>query len=347
MLYLNPSEKQRIGVRRQLEDIVKNFCERPPKTRMFITVDAEEDGWGDFRRSNYSVENIKKLPLLQAICDRYGARPTYLVNWAVLKDDQACRILKDLLGSGRCEVGTHCHPWHTPPFEEEINHINSMMCNLPPKLVEAKIGNLVALTQDRLQVQPTSFRAGRWGFGPHVAEALIEHGYRIDTSVCPAVDWRRDFGPDYSAAPDRPYRFNPMNILSPDTHGHLLEIPASMGFFQTKDNYLRILVNLLATPLLRRLHLIGVLERMGVMNFRWLSPEVSSTADMVTLSRALIAKGCPTLNLSFHSTSLLPGKSPYVRSQRELEAFLHRIQQVLEFAARNNIEFSGLSEYTC
>ena len=41
--------------------------------------------------------------------------------------------------------------------------------------------------------------------------------------------------------------------------------------------------------------------------------------------------GRKVFTLSFHSPSLAPGNTPYVRSQAELEAFLGRLQGYLDF----------------
>jgi hypothetical protein len=347
MLYADEETRQYSRISKKSGLSSGRLCDLPSETKLIITIDTEEDSWGDYRHEGNAVDNIARIPRLQALFDRYGAKPTYLVNWPVITDRRACQIFKEIHAAGGCEIGTHCHPWNTPPFEEDISGVNSMMCNLPAKLVNAKVANLAAATEERLHVRPTSFRAGRWGFGRYVAEALIEQGYAVDSSVCPTVDWRNEFGPDYSCAPDRPYRFNPDRILVPDVQGQLLEIPASMGFLQKQDTMLRKLIGVLTSPVSRRLHLNGILERIGLLNFRWLSPEVSSAADMITLSRALISKGCTVLNLSFHSTSLLPGLSPYVQSQSDLDHFLHRIEDVLAFAAGNHIKFSTLSDHTC
>lgn len=314
------------------------------KTKLIITIDTEEDNWGVYRSEGHTVRNISQVPRLQALFDRYGAKPTYLVNWPVIMDQAACRIFKEIKLSGRCEIGSHCHPWNTPPIEEALNPSNSMMCNLPERLVKAKMANLAAATSERLDVTPTSFRAGRWALGRFVAEALIENGYTVDSSVSPAVDWRDDFGPNYTTADIKPYRFSPEDMLTPNGNGPLLEIPASVGFYQHHDAVLRKLRHALITSSLSRLHLIGILERLRLMNFRWLSPELTSAADMIKLARAMIAKGCPILNLSFHSTTLMPGMSPYVRSDTDLDSFLLRIEKMLEFAVQNDIEFSTLTE---
>ena len=50
--------------------------------------------------------------------------------------------------------------------------------------------------------------------------------------------------------------------------------------------------------------------------------------------------------MSFHSTTLLPGKSPFVRNQQELELFLTNIEEFLLFAANEGMSFHRLSEAT-
>jgi hypothetical protein len=310
---------------------------------LVITIDTEEDCWGDFRSHANPVDNIGQIPMLQALFDHFGAVPTYLVNWPVIMDDGAAAILRGIHASGRCEIGSHCHPWNTPPFDESITNRNSMLCNLPSGLVKAKLSNLYNATADRLQVEPQSFRAGRWGFGQDVASGLIEAGYRVDSSVCPGVDWGGDFGPDYSNAPDTPYRFRADDILRPDRSGELLEVPATTSFLQRNLPLCRSLRRTLSKAPAKKFHLLGLLDRLKLLNFRWLSPELTSGADMIRLCRAMLERGSPTLNMSFHSTTLLPGKSPYVRSQEDLDVFLERIRAVLEFSVQNQVRFSALS----
>jgi len=50
-------------------------------TTVFISVDTEEDSWGDYQSRNLSTANAKRLPGFQRLCDRYGAVPTYLVDY--------------------------------------------------------------------------------------------------------------------------------------------------------------------------------------------------------------------------------------------------------------------------
>ena len=312
--------------------------------RFFITIDTEEDEWGDYRSYDYSVRNVIELLRVQEIFNRYGAVPTYLVTYPVVKNNQSRGILLDLLSKNRCEIGTHCHPWNTPPFKEEINEQHSMLCNLPYLLVLNKIEILHQEIKESLGVIPRCFRAGRWGFSPNVAKAIQSMGYQVDTSVTPFVDWDVYMGPDYRKAPRHIYRFNPDALLSIKQDGGLLEVPTTIGFLQRNFDFCHRLTEWMSGDMARHLHLRGILDRARFLNFRWLSPELSNGSDMVALAKTCLRRGCSHLNMSFHSTTLLPGKTPFVRTQEDLNSFLRDIEQVIKFAAANGLVFSALSD---
>src|SRR5262249_4702548 len=135
-------------------------------------------------------------------------------------DRTAAGILRSYQDAGTCQIGTHLHPWVNPPFEEEVGDFNSYPGNLPPALEEAKLRALTEVIQDAFGRRPIMYKAGRYGIGPSTAAILRRLGYRIDLSVVPHTDLRRQFGPDFRGAPDRPYWFA----------DDMLEIPLSRGF---------------------------------------------------------------------------------------------------------------------
>ncbi|SCX96992.1 polysaccharide deacetylase family protein [Desulfoluna spongiiphila] len=310
---------------------------------VYITIDTEEDSWDVYNATDNPVENLKRIPELQRLFDRYGAVPTYLINWPVATDDRAREILKGICDDGRCEIGTHCHPWNTPPYEEEISVENSMMCNLPEALVKKKMTRLHAAIEDRFNLTPACFRAGRWGFDEKVARTIDSLGYRIDTSISPFVDWAPYGGPDFSRGHTAAYRFHPDHPMASDPKGTLLEVPPTVGFYQKNGRSCYSLMEKLRKKPLSRLRLLGILDRLGLLNFRWLSPELSSGPEMVRLARQCIRFGHRYLNLSFHSTSMLPGKSPFVGSEKDLARFLADIEMFLDYAAGEGFVFSPLS----
>jgi len=310
-------------------------------TKFFITIDTEEDDSGESRSTGFSLESLRKLPRLQEIFDAHGAVPTYLITYPVAKDEGAQAFFLDQLAQQRCEIGAHCHPWNTPPFVEELNERHSMLCNLPYATVRSKIATLKEEIIKSLEVVPVCFRAGRWGFGPAVARAINELGFRVDTSVTPYVDWTASTGPDYRAAPTHAYRFSADDILSATPNGSLLEIPATIGFLQRHEAFGRRAIA--AHGIARRLRIRGLLDKARIVNLRWLSPEVSSARDMIALARRCLVQKCAYLNMSFHSTTLVPGKTPFVRTRQDLDLFFRRIEALIKYVATQGVAFSGLA----
>jgi len=311
--------------------------------RVFITIDTEEDLWDKWKQKDNPVENISRIPLLQGLFDRFKSIPTYLVNYAVVANRDSCNIIKKLYDKQCCEIGSHIHPWNTPPLEENITANNTMICNLPYKLAYDKIRKLHNEIKDRIGYEPQCFRAGRWGFGPTVASCIYELGYKIDTSVTPFCDWTNENGPDFTGAPTLPYRFNPSDILAVKPYGRLLEIPPTMGFFQRDFDRCAKWRKQILRSQLSRYHLLGIFDRLRILNFRKLSPEGSSGSDMIRLAKTFIKNGCCHLNMSFHSSSLLPGKSPYVRNELDLQKFLSNIEAFLKFVKDSGMAFAPLS----
>lgn len=310
---------------------------------LYITIDTEADLWAEYRAENNPVNNIAQLPVLQQLFDQYGAIPTYLVDWAVVSDDAACSTLRRIAIQGRCEIGMHCHPWNTPPFNEEPSVYNSMLCNLSPELVRDKLTNLHALISNRLNVQSVTFRAGRWGFSEDVARSLVELGYSVDTSVSPTLTWSEDHGPDFTSAIARPYRLDPSDIHREKPDGDLLEVPPTIGFWQKNHSRQLARQGRLSKGLSKRLHILGILDRLHLLNNRWLSPEQSSGSDMIKLARSTVREGHDVLNMCFHSNSLLPGATPFARDVAERDRLLDRIRVFLAFAVERGYRFAPLS----
>ena len=60
-----------------------------------------------------------------------------------------------------------------------------------------------------------------------------------------------------------------------------------------------------------------------------LSPEGHGLDDLLSLTRHALTRGEPFLVLSFHSPSLLPGCTPYVRSEGDRARFLETLDGCL------------------
>ncbi len=292
---------------------------------LLVVVDTEEEfDWDrDFSRESTSTRSIRAQARAHRLFDRYGLVPTYVVDYPVVADPEAVAFLRALKDQGRAEIGAHLHPWVTPPHDEPVDRRNSYHCNLPPQLERAKIETITAAIEQAFGERPTVFKAGRHGFGPHTAQVISELGYQVDCSQLPATSLRRDGGPDFRKVPAEPYWL--------DRPGGLLEIPLTIGFFGAAAAAGPRLSWLFDSPAAGRLHLPGLLSRTGLVTRSRLTPEGVTAAEQCRLIRALAAQGRRTFSLVYHSPSLEPGHTPYVRSEADLDHFLGRIEQVLEF----------------
>jgi hypothetical protein len=319
--------------------------------RVVLTIDTEEDDWGIFRHKGARVENIRLLPDLLRLWDRYGVRPTYFVNYPPLASREASEILRTLGEGSPCEMGVHCHPWNTPPLEAGSGRPASMMNCLSDDQNHAKLAKLAILFEDLFQQGPRAFRAGRWGFGPSVSRPLHRLGFTVDSSVTPLIDWGspllypdEECGPDYTHAPRQPYRFHPDHPFLPAEKGELVEIPTSVGFLRGPPGSSAALRGALERSFLARLRVVGLLDSLGVLARRWLSPETSSGRDMVGLAKALTRRGFRVLDVTFHSPTLLPGATPFVRTDADKQKFLRKLEQFLEFSVSEGFVFATASE---
>ena len=82
---------------------------------------------------------------------------------------------------------------------------------------------------------------------------------------------------------------------------------------------------------MRRLHVPGILSRLSAVRRVRLTPEGFSLPDLMAGTRALIAAGVRVLVFSFHSPSIAPGFTPYVRDRHDRDEFLSCINGFLKF----------------
>jgi hypothetical protein len=293
-----------------------------------VVVDTEEEfNWAaPFSRSNVGTTAIAAQMLAhEAVFDRLGIVPTYVIDWPVATTPAAVSVLKALMDEGRCDIGTHLHPWVNPPHLEEVNTYNSYTGNLPTELEFEKLRRLTQAITDNFERAPRVFKAGRYGVGQHTTSALQRLGYQVDASVVPHTSFTADGGPDFSAFDNQAYWFGPVDRP-------LLELPVSTGFC----GFLRglggaLYPRLTSSPLGQTLHLGGIAARTGALERIRLTPEGTDTAANQRLMRTLVRAGTQVLTLTYHSPSLAPGNTPYVRTAKELAGFLACIADCCDY----------------
>lgn len=306
---------------------------------LLIVVDTEEefDWTAPFSREARATASIPAQARAHEIYDRFGVVPTYVVDHPVATDPEAVAFLKGLRDAGRAEIGAHLHPWVTPPFVEEITTRNSYHCNLPPALERAKIEALTDAIEAAFGARPKAFKAGRYGFGPNTKEVLIDLGYEVDCSFVPHTDLSGDGGPDFRGVPDRPHWL--------DEASGLLEIPLTVGYLGALPGLGAKADWLFDSRRAERLRVPGLLARAGLVARARLTPEGTPPDEQCRLIEAMAARGHSLFSLTYHSPSLAPGHTPYVRDEADLAAFLASIEQVLTFFRdRMGGQFTTLNE---
>ncbi len=295
----------------------------PP--RLLVVIDTEEEfEWSaPPDRNATGVTAMAKIERAQRIFDAYGIVPTYVVDYPVADQREGWQPLKEFQDDGRAVIGAHLHPWVNPPHDEALRRSNMYPGNLPEPTEEAKLRALTERIAESFGRRPTIYKAGRYGVGPNTTGILERLGYDVDLSTCPPVDYRADGGPDYSRAPCEPYWFGADDAL--------LEIPITGAYVGWARGAAGPLYRLATREALRPLRLPGILSRVAALDRLMLSPEGFGSDEHLRLTRALHRDGVRTFTWSFHSPSVEPGHTPYVRSQADLDRFLDMFQRFFDF----------------
>ncbi len=293
----------------------------PSAPTLLVVIDTEEEfDWdAPFSRASTGTANIAHQHLAQEEFDRYGVVPTYAVDYPVASTPASVATLKVFLDAGRCDIGAHLHPWVNPPHEETVDAFNSYACNLPRPLLQQKLAVLTQTIRESFGPAPAPYKAGRYGAGPETPPLLEALGYAADASVVPQTDFTADGGPDFRGAPGQPFLAT----------SRLLEVPLSVHFVGRLARFGPRLFQPLQRT--RRLRLPGILARLGLLERLRLSPEGHDLDAMVRQTRAALARGERSLALTYHSSSLMPGGSPYARTLRERDQLLRTLAGFLRF----------------
>ena len=300
--------------------------ESRPVLAVVIHTEEEFDWDKPHDRNATGVEHMRHIDRAQHVFDEFGIVPNYVVDYPIASQAEAFGPLKVYADAGRALIGAHLHPWVSPPFDEEVNARNSYPGNLPRALEHEKLRLLTDRIADAFGTRPQTYLAGRYGFGPNTGEILESLGYEVDISVAASIDYSADGGPDYSGCTSDPFWFG--------RGRRLLGLPGSGGYV----GWLRAggtpLYRRLTRPLLRRVRVSGAVARLRLLERIRLSPEDYTVPEMCRLTRALLADGVRVLVFSFHSPSVMPGGTPYVRSESDLRRFLDKCRRYFDYFLR-------------
>ena len=299
-------------------------------TRPVLTVvihTEEEFDWGKpHDRGATTVEHMRHIGRAQALFDEFGIVPNYVIDYPIASHEVSIEPLREFADSGRALIGAHLHPWVSPPHDEEVSAFNSYPGNLPRALEAEKLRRLSDRIERSFGAPPRTYLAGRYGFGPNTADILEDLGYEVDISPAVPIDFSADGGPDYSGFTSDPFWFGKRR--------RLLGLPGSGGYVGALRGGGTRLYRRVTSPLMKRLKVAGIVARLRLLERIRLSPEDYDEAEMQRLTTALLADGMRVFVFSFHSPSVMPGGTPYVRSAADLDRFLAKCRRYFEFFFR-------------
>ncbi|WP_336971010.1 polysaccharide deacetylase family protein [Sphingobium aromaticiconvertens] len=303
-------------------------------TRFMLFVDTEEEfDWDQpFQRTGHGVTALEGMARGQRYFAAAGVKPVYVTDYPVIDSDAAADMMGRWLADGAADIGAHLHPWVNPPHVEAVSARNSYVGFLPEQTERAKLEALCRRIADRFGTRPIAYRAGRYGVGPNSARLLEDAGFRLDSSVRSRFDYSRQFGPDFLGLPQNPYWTGPARAL--------MELPLSTAFTGLMRGAGERLYN--ATRALGPL--AGAMARSRLLSRVPLTPEGIPVADAIAAIDALIEEGVRVLNFSFHSPTLEPGHTPYVRTEHDRTAFYAWWDAVLAHLARRGVRAATLDQ---
>lgn len=311
--------------------------------KFVISVDTEADNqWK--QGGHITLRNLEYVPRFHALCRTYGFKPTYLITYEVAQDKKFTSWLHAVVEKNEAEVGAHMHPWTTPPFlSEQEKKEQTFPCDLDGTVFATKLRTLHNAIVEHVGVVPTSFRAGRWGISGDMIPHLRAHGYMVDSSVTPFVNWSTLIK---NGSKKMDFRDAPINPYTPDLRdvtqkgdSNIVEIPMSIyavsRFGITIWKYKQ-----------KPTRKIEQLFNKFFYHITWcrIFPE-THIDDLISCYKTAIKEGVPVLQFMIHSSELIPGGSMYNRNDASIETLYKKMDTFFAYIKNNEIPGVTLSEY--
>ncbi len=289
------------------------------KKYFIITVDTEGDNLWDWKEGlDITTQNAQFIPRFQSLCEKYGFKPCYFTNYEMALNKKWTDFGRKKAQDGLCEIGMHIHAWNSPPEYHLENRYggNSYITEYPYEVIDEKIAFITKLLSEQFDCKITSARSGRWATNDDYFSALYQHGYTADCSVTPKLDLSaipgcsKNCGNDYSKT-----KINPYYVIN-----GLLEIP------MTTRKYRR-----LAKGSIR--HKLSALIKGEQI---WLRPYDKDLEKLLYTSQRVLKEGSLYLEFMVHSSELMPGGSPYFKTDDDVEELYYILNNYFSYIADND-----------
>ncbi len=299
--------------------------------RFLVTVDVEEEfDWSaPLDRRHRSTKAMRAFGAAHRRFADAGVGLNCMVDYPVAVDPASVDILSECVEDGRSEIGAQLHAWVTPPHQEVVDPFTSHAGNLPLALETAKLDSLTQAIATAFGQSPRIFRSGRYGLGPFSLSLLAERGYRIDSSMRALHDYGDGGG---------------MNFSGIDAHGFRREGMVELPLTSVYTGLWRARGASLYSGAGRWPRGRGVMARLGLLNRIPLTPEGVGVRDALAGIDRAVADGVRLLTFSFHSPTLEPGHTPYVRTAQDREAFDRWWDKVFDRLAYHGVTATTIDE---
>lgn len=317
-----------------------------PRPAFVVTIDTEGDNqWA--RGAVIETKNARFLPRFQALCEKYGVRPTWLTNWEMATAPEYQEFAKDVLARDTGEIGMHLHSWNSPPeipLTDDDYKYHPYLIEFPEHLIREKVKVMTDTLENVFGTKMVSHRAGRFSFNEIYARILVEHGYLIDGSVTPNVSWKAypgnpkgNGGTDFSKFPENAY-FIDLNDISRPGNSPLLEIPVTVTqpYFPPIVDTCRSALSV--TKFTRR-----VSNRL-FPKLTWLYPMRHNHRFLKRLLLRALHEKRQFAEFMIHSSELMPGGSPTFQTQRSIDSMYATLEGLFALA-RDKFDCLTMGEF--
>ena len=288
-----------------------------------ISIDTEGDNiWNWTYGDRITSENSAYLSRFQKLCEKYRYKPTYLTNYEMAMDERFVSMAKDALKRGQCEIGMHLHAYNNPPFYQlNVAHKDNFpyLIEYPIEVMEKKIEELTQLLNIQFGMRPRVHRAGRWALNDEYLGLLRKHGYTVDCSVTPGVNWsstagssQGSAGSDYSHFPSKPYYIREGLIEIPVS---IVEIHQSFVKLNSLKNFAR-----------------NVKHRFLGQKV-WIRPNGSNINEILAALKKRKSSEDEYIMFMLHSSEMMPGGSPTFPDEQSIEKLYSDIDAIFRYTS--------------
>lgn len=310
------------------------------KPAFLITIDTEGDNLWQ-KHDSITTENARYLPRFQALCEKYGFKPVYLTNYEMAIDPFYIEFARDVIARNTAEVGMHLHAWNSPPLsaltDDDWRH-KPYLIEYSTAVMKEKVAFMTQLLEETFQTKMVSHRAGRWAFDERYAALLIEHGYLVDCSVTPKVDWRGakgaptgQGGTNYRDFPTQAY-FMDVNDIRRAGSSSLLEVPMSIQYKHSA----------LMNQIKRYYDRLRGKSRSPSVH--WLRPMKGNVTTMQRVVEQTLASDSDYVEYMLHSSEYMPGGSPTFKTPEDIEQLYRELEELFIWL-QTRVRGMTLAEY--